>query len=436
MRVKGPVVFTGVLVGFTFLSGALLASSFSFADDSAVDNIAVSVPVSCSMEGTGMNSHNASIVNGTYQADIGSTTLRALCNDFEGFAIYAIGFTNEEYGNTNLIGNNMGQSIVTGTATSASNPDTSNWAVKLTTDDSATFPLSLDNGFDLYNSVPATYTKVAHRDSATDIGTSAIGSELTTTYAAYIAKDQIADSYTGMVKYTLVHPASKPTPKPQETRELEVTYDSGNLYFDTEGTKNKNTVTYSITCGVETKHVDIYKTSNINDAGIQNDAYEDTRISKVLHYPNASKVKVVVNYGFTADTGAVEIHGENEQYYEIYSEDNNISGTETYVLNGDKISIGIWAWETENLVAGYDYGAYITIYPLDENGNEISFSSYSDCEWGTIDGEYLEPHLVSPYNFGGWMYEGTGYYLEWELLEQLMERCYEDSITLKAQYWL
>ena len=28
------------------------------------------------------------------------------------------------------------------------------------------------------------------------------------------------------------------------------------------------------------------------------------------------------------------------------------------------------------------------------------------------------------------------FFLEWALLEQLMERCYEDSITLKAQYWL
>ena len=436
MRVNGVAVFLGGLIGLTLFSGALLVSPLSRADDFAVDNVAISVPVSCSLEGTGMTSHNASIVNGTYQADIGSTTLKALCNDFEGFAVYAIGFTNEEYGNTNLIGDNAGQLIVTGTATSAGNPDISNWAVKLTTNSGATYPLTLDNGFGSYSSVPATYTKVAHRDSATDIGTSAMGSELTTTYAAYIAKNQIADSYYGMVKYTLVHPASAPTPKPQETRELEITYDSGALYFDTERTQKQNVVTYSITCGVETKQADIYKTSNINDAGVKNGSYEEGEVWKQLQYKDADRIKVIVNYGFTADTGAVEIHGVDDQDYEIYSESNNISGTETYILNGNTIAVGIWTWNTENLITGYDYGAYISIYPLDENGNEIPFQLYSDCEWSAVEGEYLEPRSAPPYNFGGWRYSGGVYYPEWKLLEQLVDSYFNDSITVDADVWI
>ena len=83
------------LLGFitiTLLSGLILTSSITFAtDDSVVDEASVTVPVACSLIGTGMNSHNAEIPNGTYTADIGTTTLKAFCNDNAGFAIYATG---------------------------------------------------------------------------------------------------------------------------------------------------------------------------------------------------------------------------------------------------------------------------------------------------------------------------------------------------------
>ena len=202
------------LVGITILSGVFLMSSITSAtsdNTDAVDDVSITVPVSCSMEGTGMNSHNANIVNGTYQADIGSTTLKVFCNDEEGFAIYAIGFTDDEYGKTVLTNSTLGSTydIATGTATSGS---TSNWAMKLATNTSATYALTLDNGFGSYSSVPATYTKVAHRDSGTDTGTSATGSELTSTYAAYMSQTQPAGTYSGKVKYTMVHPNTAPTP--------------------------------------------------------------------------------------------------------------------------------------------------------------------------------------------------------------------------------
>ena len=210
---KNWIIATLVFMGFTMFTGSFLISTNVSADD-VVDNVNINVPVSCSLEGTGMTSHNANIVNGTYQADIGSTTLKAFCNDNNGFAIYAIGFTDDEYGKTVLTNNTLGTSadIATGTATSGS---TSNWAMKLATNTSATYALTLDNGFGSYSSVPATYTKVAHRDSGTDTGTSATGSELTSTYAAYMNQTQPAGTYTGQVKYTLFHPASEEPLQPQ-----------------------------------------------------------------------------------------------------------------------------------------------------------------------------------------------------------------------------
>ena len=183
------------------------------------DDVSVGVPVSCNLIGTGMNSHNAEIPNGTYTADIGTTTLKAFCNDNEGFAIYAAGYTGDEVGGTNsnkLVGtaSSSNATIDTGTATSAGNPDTSNWAMKLATVSSPTptYPITLDNGFGSYSAVPNSYIKVAHRDSSTDIGTNAEGATLTTTYAAYISKTQAADTYSGQVIYTLVHPSDAEAP--------------------------------------------------------------------------------------------------------------------------------------------------------------------------------------------------------------------------------
>ena len=212
MLLKRSILFAPLgLFSLSILSGAFLISSNSYAtDDNVVDNININVPISCSMEGTGMTSHNANIVNGTYQANIGTTTIKAYCNDSSGFAIYAIGYTNDEYGKNVLTNTTLGSTadIVTGTATSGS---TSNWAMKLTapTSPTPTYPLTLDNSFGSYHAVPAEYTKVAHRDSATDIGTSAEGSTLTTTYAAFMSQTQPAGTYIGQVRYTLVHPANE-----------------------------------------------------------------------------------------------------------------------------------------------------------------------------------------------------------------------------------
>ncbi len=213
------LTITNLLLSITIVSGAFLSSPTTNADNSVIDNVNVTVSVSCTMSGTGMTSHNAEITNGTYQADIGTTTLKAFCNDNEGFAIYAIGFTGDQYtgeDHTKLVGASNSQKITTGTATSGA---TSNWAMKLNTISSPTpaYPITLDNGYGSYSSVPDAYAKVAHRDSGTDVGSTATGSQLTTTYAAYISKTQAADTYSGKVKYTLVHPKTETPISPQPT---------------------------------------------------------------------------------------------------------------------------------------------------------------------------------------------------------------------------
>ena len=90
------------MIGATALSGALLTLPSVLADDSAVTDVAIAVPVACSITSTPDSAHTASVDSGTYKDNIGKTTIKATCNDSQGFSFYAIGYTNEEYGNTVL----------------------------------------------------------------------------------------------------------------------------------------------------------------------------------------------------------------------------------------------------------------------------------------------------------------------------------------------
>ena len=239
---------TLALTIITSISALALSSSSVSADD-VVDNVSITVPVSCTMSGTGMNTHTAEVVNGTYRADIGTTTIKAFCNDPNGFSIYAIGFTGDEYTGTNhtkLVGTSDNtKTIATGTATSGS---TSNWAMKLATNSSATYPITLTNGYGSYSNVPDTYTKVAQRTSGTDTGESATGSELTTTYAAFISSTQAADSYVGKVKYTMVHPYDAAAPKIPPTPPVTCNTPVPNITYMQDITSfNKSAVLASLT---------------------------------------------------------------------------------------------------------------------------------------------------------------------------------------------
>ena len=223
------------LASLTIFTGTILVSSIVSADDSVVDEINITVPVSCTMTGAGMDSHSTEIQNGLYKDNIGTTTLHAFCNDNEGFAIYAAGYTGNEIGgesSNKLVGTNASSNatIVSGTATTAGSPDISNWAMKLAIsqdsgDTTSTNAFTIDSApnvdlpseaeqsttpasFSEYHVVPNEYVKVAHKNSMTDMTASTGGVKLTTTYAAYISKTQPADTYTGQVIYTLVHPAS------------------------------------------------------------------------------------------------------------------------------------------------------------------------------------------------------------------------------------
>ncbi|MDO5451995.1 MAG: hypothetical protein Q4F56_02810, partial [Candidatus Saccharibacteria bacterium] len=222
VRKNQSYLVVSLLTLATVASGGILASTNTSADDSTVTTTSITVPSSCTMVGTVDSAHTGSVPNGIYSGGsdyypdgIGQTTIKVYCNDVSGFSIYAIGYTGEQYSGANhtkLIGSSTNEAIATGTATGG---DTSNWAMKLATNAQATYPITLENGYGSFSAIPDTYTKVATRSGSTDVGDIATGASLTTTYAAYISPTQLADTYTGKVKYTMVHPASEEPLQPQ-----------------------------------------------------------------------------------------------------------------------------------------------------------------------------------------------------------------------------
>lgn len=188
------------LTTLTTVSALILSSSSSHAETSSV-LASVTVPDVCTLSKDSSTSteHSATSKANAYIPDIGETVINVSCNDANGFSIYAVGYSNDTVGNTNLIGETTGSTIPTGTDTSKT---VSNWAMKLTPV-TGTFTPTILNDYDQYHTVPSTATKVATRTASIDV--SAV-STIKTTYAVALSPAQTRDTYNGKVKYTVVHP--------------------------------------------------------------------------------------------------------------------------------------------------------------------------------------------------------------------------------------
>ena len=222
---------TGLLVLIAMV-GLILIGNKTSAESSAVSTATITVPVACTMRGTGTEPHTATLAPNTYSGasgseyenGIGKTTLTAICNDDNGFSIYAIGYTGNSYdseNHTKLVGTNTGGVIAT--KAYAAGDTTSNWSMKLTkvtnpvSGDPVTYNpdnLTIITGYDTWHAVPDTFAKVAeyHANTGSSTTDTTLGVKLETTYAAYIASNQPADTYIGQVKYTMVHPYTEEAP--------------------------------------------------------------------------------------------------------------------------------------------------------------------------------------------------------------------------------
>ena len=195
------IVSSVVLSHLSFHSSAASSSS-------GVDQIQFSLSSSCTMSSAVDEAHTKEINNGTYHSDVGKTTITTLCNDGNGYSVYAVGYSDNEEGNNKLINSERPEySIDTGLNTSGL---TSAWAMKLNNipDDPSPTPPVIEPAYDnTYGLVPQYWTRVASRPSGTtDMDE---GSSFTTTYAIYTTSNQHAGTYNGQVKYLLTHPSTQ-----------------------------------------------------------------------------------------------------------------------------------------------------------------------------------------------------------------------------------
>ena len=192
----------------TIASGMILTSSASLALTQE-KSARIEVRNACSMESEVSNAHTATVSAGSYKDNIGTTVVSVVCNDNAGFAVYAIGFTNDTDGTTTMNGL-QGGTIATGLAKQG---NTSSWSMKLSTYDNDAYAPTIENDYDDYNVVPDDYTMVASYPAA---ATSTNPSSFKTSYAAYVSIGQAVDTYTGQVKYVLVHPSNGEAPEKKD----------------------------------------------------------------------------------------------------------------------------------------------------------------------------------------------------------------------------
>lgn len=170
--------------------------------------VSVTVPNACTMLGgssgtsTSGGVYSATIVPGG-TAEISGSKLTTVCNDPNGYSIYAVGYGNDNIGITDMIGSSG--NISTGTSGTSS----SWWAMKINPV-SGNNPTILNN-FNNYHVVPSSYTQIAKYTSSTS-SSSDTGAQAQTKYQVYVSSGQYAGTYVGKVKYTMVHPNNAAAP--------------------------------------------------------------------------------------------------------------------------------------------------------------------------------------------------------------------------------
>ena len=199
VKITISVKFSSILCLLVLVSGLYLSSSFIVAEgeNGGGEN-------SCTLSYSTDASHEVTMLNGNYTKDLGASTFSAICDDDAGFSIYTVGYSNNKYGNNKMAATvddtaTPEYDIATGTAISG---DTSNWAMKISAV-AGDYAPTIEEGFSSYTEIPDTYEKTVSYTASTD---DTIGSSLQTTYAVYISGAQPAGTYTGQVKYLLLHP--------------------------------------------------------------------------------------------------------------------------------------------------------------------------------------------------------------------------------------
>ena len=128
-----------VSITLVFISALVLslphssAESNVFSDTAKVDNITLTLNVSCTISATELTPHNITLEgNGLHRENIGTTKVGVFCNDNNGYNIYAIGNSNNTDGNTDLVVNGLSSDYNIKTGIYNDGATISSWGMKLT----------------------------------------------------------------------------------------------------------------------------------------------------------------------------------------------------------------------------------------------------------------------------------------------------------------
>lgn len=220
-------IVTYLLCVSTFGVGCFLASSNVLAASSQCTTVngeticsnsataSVTVPSACTLSVTGGGVYTTELKNGQSK-EIPGSTIKIMCNDSEGFALYAVGYSNDEFGNNQLINAaNLSQSISTGI-----NGPNSYWSMRLSSV-AGPFAPTIEGGFDNKHSIPTAHEKAASFPSQVS---AADGASVSIFYEVGASATQAAGTYSGKVKYTVVHPANETPISPQPTEAGKIAY--------------------------------------------------------------------------------------------------------------------------------------------------------------------------------------------------------------------
>jgi len=371
---KGFLPF-GLLFVATILSAYSLSSGSSFADEEQADTT-VTVSAACTMFRDSTVPHVTSGAPSSYHENVGTTRLKTVCNDKDGYAIYAIGYSNDTDGDTNMYGEESGETIPTGTVSG----DVSNWSMKLMKDNESYNPenLTITPAFTSYTNIPSTQTKVASFSGATD---TVKGSVVETTYAIRVSSTQLADTYVGQVKYTMVHPADGTAP---EGPEPIVTYIQ-NI--------NKDTCPTTPTTVVDSRDGEEYTIQKLADGNcwlLDNLRLDITNVSLANLEGKTNASNETLGYlknggGTTSDpyaiNGAIEwTTGQNYSSPLVYTSGKDLTGTGGYEAG----KYGVYYNYCAATAGSYCYGnsSGSSGNGDGENGNPSSDASEDICPKG------------------------------------------------------
>ena len=329
-------------------------------------SLAITISSSCTLSSVVNIPHNAEVYNGNYLGDIGKTTIKTLCNDGNGYSVYAVGYSNNEEGNNKLINSERPEySIDTGLATSGL---TSAWAMKLNNipDDPSPTPPTIESDYnDVYGVVPSYWTKVASRASGTT--DMAQGSSFTTTYAVYASSSQYAGTYQGQVKYLLTHPNSN----------------SQHLFMQDVDTWGNSVL------------------ANIGDS-IQAIDIRDGKQYWVTRLADGN-IWMTQNLDFDIDATRTYTHNDTDLGWDTNNFDTNATwtpdttnGKYNLPVNGTSVP----GWSNQN---NYPYSADpgdVYYYTSNSTSDDIKYTSLSNCtSAGHTEGECKHYHVGNYYNW-------------------------------------